>query len=194
MAAFWPTPNSCWRTIRVSFDKWGLNDSCSSGGGRSWSLTAIPVASARLTDELLYQDTLMQRHPLFWRERSVACPAPHGTLAVYVLAHPSVVSANGGRSLKRMYREGSAYTSNQGNAVAVNSSGTASSHKELLNLDLTRAFFKVKVIAVSRALAPDGNLSYMVGCQTLSTHAARINTRPSSRPITYRSKTMDRRS
>jgi hypothetical protein len=117
---------------------------------------------------------------------------PRLCFAVYVLAHPSVVSANGGRSLKRMYREGSAYTSNQGNAVI--SSGTASSHKELLILDLTREFLKVKVIAVSRASAQDGNLSYMVGCQTLSTHAARINTRPSSRPITYRSKTMDGRS
>jgi hypothetical protein len=50
-------------------------------------LPTIPVASARLTDELFDRDTPMQLHPTLWCERSVACPAPHGTFAIDVWAH-----------------------------------------------------------------------------------------------------------
>ena len=66
------------------------------------------MAAARLTDELLYGDTLMQFDTVFWRESSVACPAPHGMLVVDAPVHASV---GAGRSLKRMYSEGSIYTS-----------------------------------------------------------------------------------
>ena len=66
------------------------------------------MAAARLTGELLYGDTLMQFDTVFWRESSVARPAPHGMLIVDAPIHASV---DAGSSLKRMYSEESMYTS-----------------------------------------------------------------------------------
>jgi hypothetical protein len=62
----------------------------------AWPLTTIPVASARLTDELFNRDAPMQFHPALRRERSVACPAPDRMPAVDFLAHASVVTLGRG--------------------------------------------------------------------------------------------------